>query len=910
MSRTPKISEKLFTTLASYYLIFCLVFLFPEQIFSDETTGKIAKGNASSIRHLTMDNGLPSKTITGIAADENQFIWIATNKGFCRWDGFNAICYQPIPGDSSSLPDNHIPRNGFKWDAQRKKLLIGTNQGLSLFDPATLEFQNFFIDPDNSLKIPAPINVVFTDRQDLIWLGTDNGFSMMLPNGNSFKNFTFKDDFPEYVMLDQRSINRVFDIRQDPEDDNVLWLATLAGLLRFTKSTEKLQWFYYPAEDYLRELNLFTMLVPGEEGMIYLGTWNFDMVQFDSKNEKFTGRFGRSPGSTIHTDERIFPYAHAGKDAIWISSLNGLGTINPKTGDIDYIFSLKNEHNHRLVPELFYRDGDRHLWLGSENGVYVLSLDYGPVKNHFFRPVDENHWYITRSLFEDTISNTLLIGYGRGEGLHFFDLKTSQFRVINYPIHNISEHVVSAILPAPSGGIFMLTPDALYDYSPKNQQVKLLFSSRATMHDMKSDSQGNLWIASANQGLSVLKPGQMKPVQTGEMYHDFGGSQNLPMFQELVIDNHDRIWFRRRGESYGYYDPAKDSLIYFRKRDKLFDITCFGPPDDKLIWAATAENGIGFIDAEEPDKGIQIVFPPDSLPYGLISNLLVDRSNKIWALCEMGLLRLDPESGEKVLFDENHGIAVRDNWSDKNNLVPGKLQLLKDGRIAIGYRHGLGFFHPDSLKPVYKVPEPYLTAIRINEENIPVNENMKLRLPFDQNNLGFSYSAHALYNRGIILQHKIQAIDPDWHTQLPGKQVFYPNLRPGKYRLILRSSSLSGQGGEKFNHFDFVIRSPWWKTGWAYATYVALFGLLIVIIYRFQLNRQLARRENHRLRELNELKTRLYANITHEFRTPITVITGIADDLAGRQYDRNLFKNKLETIQRNSDSLLHLVNQL
>lgn len=867
-----------------------------------------------STRHITEAEGLPSSVITAITIDDDGFIWMASPNGFCRWDGFTTLTFQRDETTENTLPANGIPRNGFLWDKYRKKLIIGTREGLSFFDPVSGTYSNFPAEHGGVHSLPAPVNVVFTDSQGILWIGTDRGFSRFSEERGDFKNYEFRGALPEGILLEKRSINKIFDIEQDTENEDILWLATLAGLLRFDKANENIQWFHYSDPHYLRELNQFNMLVPCQNGKLCLGTWNFDMLVFDTRAEEFSKRFGQYSTGKYRTKERITPYLPHKSGGVWISSLDGLGVLDLVSGEITGHFSIKNSTGHRLAPELFLKDGE-NLWLGSENGAYVLQRGDQPVLNYFFTPRDENHWYLTRSMHEIPEMGLILLGYGRGEGLHLFDTQTLSFGILPFPKQNISEYIVSAFQGIRLGEILFLAPDEIYTYSYPEHQIEALgvgFESFPDLNDIKQDSDGRTWIASANYGLQEFDPGTVQLREVRQLDQLFKVNQELPQLTELFIDGSNRIWFRRKGGYYGYYDPAINKSSYFASPENAYDLTCFSQLRNDTVWAGTAENGIGYIDTKQPDRAVRIKFDRGSLPVRNISDLVTDNSGRLWGLTEAGLLQVDISSGKMQLFDENYGVAVTDSWTGKSNLLPGKLHLLADGRIAIGYRHGIGLFHPDSLEVTFTIPQPYLNTLEVNGERYELEPGKKIVLSSGENNLSFRYSAHDLYQKGIELKHMLKGIDQTWQEPDQEGSTFYPNLSPGRYQFRMKAFRSSGNQGTRDFSLDIRILQPWWQSKIAYILYVVLAISSILITYRLLLRRQLARRETQRLRELDELKTRLYANITHEFRTPITVIMGMADDLAGesRELDKEAFKLKLEAIKRNGHSLLHLVNQM
>lgn len=866
-------------------------------------------------RHLTITDGLPSNTITAIVKDNQGYLWFGTTDGLCRWDGASAAIFRKDPADSTSIIGNSIPRNGLIWDEKHNNLIIGMNEGISIFNPLTKLSRNYFVDPTNSGTLTAAVNAVLVDRQGIIWAGTDNGFSRFNAPTEVFFNYLYQGKIPDDAFLDRISINMIHDICQDVNNDSVLWIASLAGLLKFNKHTEIINWFYYPDNDYLREINQFNLIVPHSNGELFIGTWNFDMVVFDTKSEKFTRRYGPLAQNEPIISSRIVPFAIRPDGNIWISSKQGIGIFEPQSGNINFIQSFKNDKGHFFAPELYFIDNEGHLWLGSSTGVFILNPVNQWVKNYFIDPLDEEHWYLTLSLFEDTLNNEILVGYGRGEGLHYFNLETNKFGVVSYEQRIISEYNLTEITGLQNGKILFLTSDEIYQYTPDGKRTRALnypYNHFPSFTDIKQDASGRIWVASSTMGLQQYFPENNTVRNIRNWSHIFTSGHQHPLFAELYIDTQNRIWFRRRGESYGYYNPETDSLCYFSGAENRFDLTCFGEILNDTLWVATATQGIGFIDLNNADEGVKLINFRNATETGVIGDMIFDQQGRIWCLKENGLLCINTNTGASVLFDENYGIPLVDDWSDRGALIPGQLKLLSNGQIAIGYRRGLGFFHPDSLRVSCHTPEPYFMSIRIFDEEISPGNIRQLKLPYRKNYFTVRYSALELYCEGISFRHQLSGVDLDWQENQELNEVTYANLQPGSYQFCVQAVLESGLGETKELVLNFRILPPWWKTVWAYIAFFIIAFLSFYLFYRFQINRHLAKRETLRLLEMDELKTRLYANITHEFRTPITLIMGLAEELklSNGSIKKKQFEKKLETIHRSGGNLLHLVNQM
>ena len=214
---------------------------------------------------------------------------------------------------------------------------------------------------------------------------------------------------------------------------------------------------------------------------------------------------------------------------------------------------------------------------------------------------------------------------------------------------------------------------------------------------------------------------------------------------------------------------------------------------------------------------------------------------------------------------------------------------LRDSQIVVG----------ENKIPVTKVQYDSVFPFT----NLPVHPNF----PHTIDQLTLHWSATYSAPHKIQYSYLLEGKDQSWSPLLKENKVTYTNLSAGEYTFKVRAVNGNGRWSDTAS-YTFAVRPPWWQTLWAYALWVILFLSLLYGLYRFLLNRRLARAETERLRQLDEVKTRLYTNITHEFRTPLTVIQGIAGQIA--KSPKEHLAEGIQMIHRNSDRLLHLVNQM
>jgi signal transduction histidine kinase/DNA-binding response OmpR family regulator/ligand-binding sensor domain-containing protein len=863
---------------------------------------------------LNKASGLSANNVFRALQDDRGFLWFSTDNGICRWDGVSIRFFYDHSDQGEIKIGNSIHRNAFCWDSISNKIIFGTDQGLSVFDPHTYDLRNYPPDNDSS-RFLSSINCIYLDKENQLWLGTKSGLVNFEFKDGRFRMFSYSQKLPEYQMISKKRVNEIWDIKQDISNDSVLWLASLSGLLKFNKYTEKLSLFYNDNTDDNRILNTFVKIATHSNKKLYLGTWYSAMLIFDTKREVFESPDKSPIFSNITKVQPIIPIEEKSSEELWFSSTDGICVLNTTNNTYRILKSQKNIAGQKYTSYVNFFNQQKLVCLSSEYGVSIYNLDHTFFFNYFFQPIDEGHWYLPTSMYEDSVRQDLYLGYGRGEGLHYFDLKNNTFHIIPIIENDLNIAYVNRIYPYHSGQLFIVCLDEIYLFSTESKSLKSLHTRRnkiALYTDIAIDYEANIWVSSALYGLQKLhlQNGALEEIPSLLAYAKKKGI--TLEFKYLKIDKQKRIWFIA-AHFYGYYEPQTDHLQCF-DREVDYLPYCFYNHESDTIWMGlNKEKGLGFIDPMCPGKGIQLA--QNNINKNIKS--IEKDNNRHFIFCtDEGIAKYVTPKNQYVIFNEKDGLAKYDAWYNRDPTEVSKLLKLSDGRIAIAYRRGLGFFYPDSLQTFEVKITPYVSSLKINNKESDMwndpESSRPLYLNYEQNNLSFEFSAFALTNGGNVqFFHRLTGVDKDWVAS-KYRYANYSKLPPGHYQLFLKTKLADNKGNAAVTVRDIYILSPWWKRGWAYLIYLSIIMLSIYGIYHFRVKRLIEQKEAKRLKEINDLKSRLYANITHEFRTPLTLIKGMTDEMREslHQNTKTNLDEKLDTIDRSSDNLLHLVKQI
>jgi len=625
------------------------------------------------------EDGLPSNNITTITKDSLGFMWFGTDKGLCRWDGITAKVFQPDKSDSNSISGKIVKSKSLLWDEGGSKLYIGTENGLSIYNPQTGKFKNYLTDSQNPGSLKASVTSIIKDRQDIIWICTASGFARFLSGTDDFINYFYKGDFERGPEVDKEKINIILDIKQDLDSDSIFWIGTNSGLLKFNKYTENIQRFYYfPSSRNLKSsLNVFRTVCPHPNGNLYLGTWTSGMVIFNTKTEKFLKTFRPSgvPESKIFFDGTLPPILVKSYHEIWLPTVQGLCIFDTETENITFSKFYKNPAGKKYPLWLNLIDDQNRLWCGSEYGVYIFDPKNQQFNNYFFKPTAEDKSYITWDIFEDEQTGLIFLAEQNADGLHFFDPSTQQFDYLNLPVSTLDEKSINAIYQSSDGIIWIVCQNELFHLSKDRKTlvpVEMEFKSNSLFTDIVENKKGDIWLSSRNNGLQRInfKKNRLEDVINWDKY--FNSDKSVPEFRSLFVDRNTRIWFRIYEKGYGFYSPEKDTLIYFSNQDssvfRSYNLTCFAEGKENIIWVGTDDNGLGYIDTYFPYKGFH---PEFSTKNGLTSNYIhkisPDDKGRLWMLTGAGVEMLDPETGETAIFTNNDGIKTFDTFANRRS---------------------------------------------------------------------------------------------------------------------------------------------------------------------------------------------------------------------------------------------------
>jgi signal transduction histidine kinase/ligand-binding sensor domain-containing protein/DNA-binding response OmpR family regulator len=864
--------------------------------------------------------GVSSNSQRCITQDREGFIWIGTADGLNRFDGYSFKVYKKNPNDTTSLKSNII--NCLFTDSYGH-LWIGTySGGLSRYDKEKDSFYNY---PG---LVNENINTIAEDKYHRLWVGSTLGLFMIDLRNNKLTRFLANVNNPlDPATIANNEVDRIV------IDNNNLWIAYSAGLLS-ALSINDMKFNHYSlfhvSGHETADFSVNSLVLDNEN--IWISTWSKGIWIFN----KTTGICRPYENEKSQYINFIFK---DNKNRFWYSPeykglmlVDGKQQINFKEDDFN-----RNSISSNLLSNIF-QDKQGNLWLTSKLGDLNYVVLDNPFYNWFKNPNSE--YELSSNLINTVLEDSkklIWIGYEEG-GIDLLDADNLKPKIhINGDnLTKLGPGPVLDIFESKHGDIWIskyLDGLKKFDRSAKSFiSYQHIDGDEATIagndiRHISEDSRGNLWLSIHGGGVDMFNPNTEKVIHYKHDSNNASASILSDWTFTALCDKQDNIWVAtiagvsvispKNGVIKQYTSSNKED--YNLSADLAFIIFA----DSKnFVWIGTSD-GLNKLD---PQTGvIKKYFTKDGLPGNLIIDILEDKANNIWISTTNGLSRFSPRDGTFKNFSVRDGLATM----EFNKFASFKN---KKNEMYFGGRDGLTRFNPDSIKINNFRPPVYITDFKLFNQSVQVKKDNiskgffipkqimfcdEITLDHDQNEITLEFAALNYLNlEKNLYKYKLEGFDDHWSIPGHKREVTYTNLDPGEYTFRVIASNNDGIWNTQGASLKIIVNPPFWKTNWAYAVYFAFIIFLLYVFRKFILHEadikrklELEELEIQKLHEMDLLKMQFFANVSHEFRTPLTLIIGPIENLL-RDIKDDFKQVQLKIIHRNANRLLRLINQL
>lgn len=848
-------------------------------------------GNDYKIRYLGIEAGLSNNAVTSIYQDSRGFMWIGTYDGLNRFDGYDFLVYRNQPNDSSTLINNRIV-SIYEND---EGIWVGTKKGLSVFNFETGEFENRYLKDrkgNHQVKINFNVNQIKGFGNELYLATAGQGLLTQNENQAFFSHIPFKQgdqliwdyhaqgiDFDKqgnlFVFIQSNGIyrlnpkTRILEFVSSVTNNancivtdhrGQIWIGMDRGLIKYNLSTDEHQFFSRSQTGH----KVTSLMFLPDEDEIWAATDGSGIFIYDNESDEIS-YVEEGPEATNITSNSVYALYQDNRGEKWVGTLRG-GVNIVEEGNSQFKTITKTNNENSLVSNFilsFCEYKDDRIWIGTDGGGISL---WDRASNSFTNYVNSGDPQSLPNNFVTAILNAdngVWVGT-YGGGLAKFDensKKFTKYQLYNRNI-NTSQQNVWVIFRDSYQRVWVATSDGegLYRYQPDLDQFEFVNAKIPGIISMAEDLFGNIWVGTFEQLIKL----------------------NLTTFEHEVVD-------------IGY--PVRS--IMAASNDRLL----IGTESGGLLEFNTAENTYSTFSERH------------GLSNNSVLNILRGKDDEYWLSTYNGISRFDFSNKSFVNYFDSDGL--QSNQFNYNAALK-----LSDGDLLFGGIRGFNVINPSVITTSTTFPELLITGIKVNNEEIEESGKTafsmaKLELPYNKSMLTFDFAALEYSQPDkISYAYYLEGWDREWQYVGNSRVANYSKLHDGAYTLHIKSTNSDGVWNTEVASLPIIILPPWYRTLIAYIIYFVLIliaGYIVVSYQRKQarmkyeiwLSKDMAQKQQ----ELNEQKLNFFTNISHEFRSPLTLIINPLKDAIYGKAD-GLGNGELEVVYRNSRRLLSLVDQL
>ncbi|HLZ88455.1 MAG TPA: two-component regulator propeller domain-containing protein [Puia sp.] len=874
-----------------------------------------AQGPKLRFTHLSGEQGLSNSTIEAIYQDSQGFIWIGTRDGLNRYDGHEIVVYRNDPADSGSISDGYIRCILEDRDHQ---LWIGTVNGLNRFDRAKDRFTRWkHRDADSGSLSSSNITSLLEDHRGHIWVATSGGMNLLDKKTGSFRHFrmgggagSLRDD-------------RINCLQEDKSGDGTIWVGTQSGLDIFHSETGLFTAVANP-EITNPSGNTIIAIREDRQGNLWLGTEDDGLYLFDPLRKSFT-RYGHSDTDASSLGNNMIKCMltdHKGQ--LWAGSINGgLNLFHASSGSFfHYAYEPGNGSSlsQRTISALF-EDRQGNLWVGTHRGginIYSPGLEKFNLYRQEASP-NSLSYNDVKTFCEDRGGNIWVGTDGGGLDLFLRDERVFRhYRNDPFNDRSLGSNAVLDVFQDREGELWVSTwGGGLNHFDRQRGDFTRYQNNPADRYSITSnfvqktfeDFSGNLWVATYYGGLNIF---DRKKKQFTRLIDDPTGKTSLTgkNIVSLLEDREGRIWIGTDdGGLNCWNENTRHFTHYFDQEEKMPDLRVLFCDSHGRLWVG--QKGLYLFDAAR--DSFRLYANRSGLSNEFIKGITEDGQGNLWISTSNGLTQLNADGYGFKKY--NTGDGLQDLEFEANAFLK-----TRDGEMYFGGINGFNSFYPGAIMANAFVPPVYITGFQLSNRKIgpgngsPLDRDIsmmrEIRLSYRQSTFSFTYSAlNYTTPENNQYAYKLEGLDTAWNYVGKETKAVYTNLMPGDYVFRVKASNNDGVWNEDGATVKVIITPPFWRTGWFISLLVALGIAGLYVWYKFRTRLKMRELEEKKREEMRQVQLQFFTNVSHEFRTPLSLILGPLEKMM-KEYNTPVLNRYFQAMHRNAQRMLSLIHEL
>ncbi|MDO6492383.1 MULTISPECIES: hybrid sensor histidine kinase/response regulator transcription factor [unclassified Cellulophaga] len=880
---------------------------------------------------LTISEGLAHNGVTSVLEDSRGFLWLGTYEGLNKYNGYEFKVYK------NTLDQNILTSNRVRTINEDLKgnIWIGTDQGVSIYNYDKEAFNKLYSNKELGKGNNGPVvrKILINKKHKLVFCATEGNGILIFKDDYTFLNQFFlpgSSDNKEITFFDAVAL----------DEDNYLF-ATSGGLVLYNIEKAKFKKVlskHINSSPAILKLNKKTIIAACSNGV--------SIVEFQKENNTISLKFvekklSENQFNSISEDEL---------GNLWLGTFtNGIIRID---NTLDFI-----KKKEAKTSSFYFEKGLMRVsaiaaatstgcWVATFNeGIYKFDVDENPFKNY---NTDLNYKY---GLFSNNISSIspldedrVYVTASRG-GVGLFNTKTNRFEPLPFNLPKEYERKVAGFFVDSRKNLWIqITNRGLFRIKKGETKLSKILINSDLDNDfirprrIAEDKDGNIWMAFVDEVFKIKTNQDGDILKVEYLFNNPFFKKNKPTLSRVVYVDplYNYVWLGtdldglyRINNSGKNLNEAEVKHFSNNKNDSLslpnnFVTSLIRLPNDEL-WLGTEGGGISHV---LESSTLQPKFIPYTEKQGLSNNVVkglqADEDNNLWISTNIGLSKFNVKDKSFRNFNKSDGLPFEDFWYASAKL--------NNGKFLFSGLDGFCFFDPSKISSKENLPKLQFDDFKIFNKNIFPGDTVNNRVLLDKrigdintlklkhNENVFSLEAASLHfsnTQNHSIKYRLLPINKQW-IEVPSNQktIYYNGLQPGEYELsVMASNSLNEWTAPK--KLKIEILPPFWKTTWAYLLYVILAVCFIYVVVRIILKIQslnhkveIEKIEKRNVNEVNEAKLRFFANISHEIKTPLTLISRPLDILSERFKNNEDASEKLNLVMRQSKKIQQLIEQV